>query len=212
MRHLLQCMCLSLLYLGLLLGLSGGVTTASAAQEQAPATPPRTEQTTPRKASQASEWSGLLKQGQMAQRAANFSRALEKYEEGLKRAQASGNKKMIARFLSGIGTTYRDLAEYDKALQYHQRCLTIREETGNRRGEAAALSLTGTPAISVTLWSVESKSAKVLSTGFHENLKSGNSRAESLRTSKLRMIRSEAGEYYHHPFFWAPVVVFGDGG
>jgi CHAT domain-containing protein/uncharacterized protein HemY/uncharacterized glyoxalase superfamily protein PhnB len=78
-------------------------------------------------------------------------------------------------------------------------------------GLTRAFMYAGTPAISVTLWSVESKSAKVLSTGFFNNLKAGQSRAESLRASKLRMIRSEAGEYNHHPFFWAPVVIFGDG-
>jgi CHAT domain-containing protein/uncharacterized protein HemY len=139
MRHLLQCMCLSFLYLGLLMGPSGGVATTSAAQEQASATPPWTEQTTPRKTPQTFERGGLLKQGQRAQRTANYSKALEKYEEGLKRAQASGNERMVARFLTGIGTTYRDLTEYDKALQYLEQALAASRSIRDRQGEGREL-------------------------------------------------------------------------
>ncbi len=69
----------------------------------------------------------------------------------------------------------------------------------------------GTPAISVTLWSVESQSAKTLSTGLYENLKAGRGRAEALRYIKLRMIHGEEDENYRYPFFWAPLVLFGDG-
>ncbi len=69
----------------------------------------------------------------------------------------------------------------------------------------------GTPAISVTLWSVESQSAKTLSTGLYENLKAGRGRAEALREIKLRMIKGEEGKTYRYPFFWAPLVLFGDG-
>jgi tetratricopeptide (TPR) repeat protein len=69
----------------------------------------------------------------------------------------------------------------------------------------------GTPAISVTLWSVESQSAKTLSTGLYENLKAGRGRADALREIKLRMIRGEEDENYRYPFFWAPLILFGDG-
>ena len=69
----------------------------------------------------------------------------------------------------------------------------------------------GTPAISVTLWSVESISAKTLSTGLYENLKAGRGRAEALREIKLRMIHGEEDENYRYPYFWAPLVLFGDG-
>jgi CHAT domain-containing protein len=78
-------------------------------------------------------------------------------------------------------------------------------------GLARAFMYAGSPALSVTLWSVESKSATLLSTGLHKGLKEGKSRAEALREAKLRLIRGEAGPFYHHPFLWAPVVIFGDG-
>jgi len=69
----------------------------------------------------------------------------------------------------------------------------------------------GTSAISVTLWSVESISAERVSTGFYENLQAGKGRAEALREIKLRMIHGEEEKMYRYPFFWAPVVLFGDG-
>ena len=80
------------------------------------------------------------------------------------------------------------------------------------RGLTRAFMYAGTPAISVTLWSVESQSAKQLSTGLYRNLKLGKNRSEALRQIKLRMIRGETGALFQHPFFWAPVVIFGDGG
>jgi tetratricopeptide (TPR) repeat protein len=78
-------------------------------------------------------------------------------------------------------------------------------------GLTRAFMYAGTSAISVTLWSVESISAKTLSTGLYENLKAGKGRAEALRDIKLRMIHREEDENYRYPFFWAPLVLFGDG-
>jgi len=77
-------------------------------------------------------------------------------------------------------------------------------------GLTRAFMYAGTPAISVTLWSVESISAKTLSSGLYENLKAGRGRAEALRDIKLRMIHGE-DKTYRYPFFWAPMVLFGDG-
>jgi CHAT domain-containing protein/Tfp pilus assembly protein PilF len=79
------------------------------------------------------------------------------------------------------------------------------------KGLTRAFMYAGTSAVSSTLWSVESRSAVVLNTGFYANLKAAKSRAEALRGIKLRMIRGEEGDLYRHPYYWAPVVVFGDG-
>ena len=81
------------------------------------------------------------------------------------------------------------------------------------RGLTRAFMYAGTPAVSVTLWSVADKSSTVLSTGFFKNRerKQGKmSQAEALRKIKLDMIRGKHDELYQHPFFWAPVVIFGD--
>jgi len=58
---------------------------------------------------------------------------------------------------------------------------------------------------------VESKSAKVLSAGLFRNLKAGTNRARALREIKCRMIRGDEGRLCQHPYFWAPMVIFGDG-
>ncbi|MGA2226026.1 MAG: CHAT domain-containing protein [Syntrophobacteraceae bacterium] len=52
-------------------------------------------------------------------------------------------------------------------------------------GLTRAFMYAGTPAISVTLWSVESISEKTLSTGIYENLKADRGRAAALRKIKL---------------------------
>jgi tetratricopeptide (TPR) repeat protein len=78
-------------------------------------------------------------------------------------------------------------------------------------GLTRAFMYAGTASIAVTLWSVESGSATALNTGFYRQLQSGRGRAAALRESKLRLLRGEAGELYKHPFFWAPLVVFGEG-
>jgi CHAT domain-containing protein len=64
--------------------------------------------------------------------------------------------------------------------------------------------------VSVTLWSIESQSAKELDVGMFRYLAQKQGRAEALRQIKLDMLRGEKGEQYRHPFFWAPLVVFGD--
>lgn len=78
-------------------------------------------------------------------------------------------------------------------------------------GLTRAFMYAGTSAISMTLWPVESQSAKLLSTELYRHLNAGQSRAGALRASKLRLIRGEEDSLYQHPFFWAPVVMFGDG-
>ena len=93
-------------------------------------------------------------------------------------------------------------------------CNTGRGETVRGEGVVGltrAFMYAGTPAISITLWSVESQSAKTLSTGLYRHLKDGKPRAEALREIKLKMLHGEEGSLYQHPFFWSPVVMFGDG-
>jgi CHAT domain-containing protein len=78
-------------------------------------------------------------------------------------------------------------------------------------GLTRAFMYAGTPTVAVTLWSVESLSAKALDVGLFEHLASGQVPVEALRSIKLRMLRGEEGEDYTHPYYWAPFVLFGDG-
>jgi tetratricopeptide (TPR) repeat protein len=89
-------------------------------------------------------------------------------------------------------------------------CNTGRGE--NIRGEGImgltrAFMYAGTSAISVSLWAVESLSAKKLSIGIFANLKADYQVAEALRQIKLQMLSQTD---YRHPFYWAPFVVYGD--
>ena len=78
-------------------------------------------------------------------------------------------------------------------------------------GLTRAFMYAGTPAVSVTLWSVESQSAKELNVGMYRYLSQDRGRATALREIKLSLLRGEKGDEYRDPFFWAPLVVFGDG-
>ena len=68
-------------------------------------------------------------------------------------------------------------------------------------GLTRAFMYAGTPAIAVTLWSVESFSAKELNVGMFEYLNQGQSPVYALRSTKLRMLRGEKGEGYRHPYY-----------
>ncbi|MGA9756059.1 MAG: CHAT domain-containing protein, partial [Desulfobaccales bacterium] len=78
-------------------------------------------------------------------------------------------------------------------------------------GLTRAFMYSGTPAVCVTLWSVESQSAKELNVGTYRYLSQKLGRAAALREIKLALLRGEKGDKYRHPFYWAPLVVFGDG-
>lgn len=78
-------------------------------------------------------------------------------------------------------------------------------------GLSRAFMYAGAPAVSVNLWSVETISAQMLSVEFFKALHQGKTRAGALRESKLRLIRGTAGDQFQLPFFWAPMVLFGDG-
>ncbi|MBF0496956.1 MAG: tetratricopeptide repeat protein [Deltaproteobacteria bacterium] len=93
-------------------------------------------------------------------------------------------------------------------------CNTGRGES--MRGEGVigltrAFMFAGTPAISVTLWSVASSSTMILTTELYRNLASGEGKAAALAKAKIKMISDKENDLYRHPYFWAPIVIFGDG-
>ena len=79
------------------------------------------------------------------------------------------------------------------------------------RGLTRAFMYAGTPAVSVTLWSIQTDSAKQLSMNLFTQLKEKQALATGLRQAKLTMLEGEPKDYFSHPYFWAPLVVFGDG-
>ncbi len=83
------------------------------------------------------------------------------------------------------------------------------------RGLTRAFMYAGTQSVGATLWAVEAQSVQLVSEGLHAGLVAGLERAEALRRIKLRMlqgdIRTDAAGLYQHPYFWAPLVLFGEG-
>ncbi|MGP6192099.1 MAG: CHAT domain-containing protein [Vulcanimicrobiaceae bacterium] len=78
-------------------------------------------------------------------------------------------------------------------------------------GLTRAFLYAGTPAISVTLWEVDDEAAPQLTPPFFAGMHAGKlTPAEALRAAKRAMIASPSPGL-HHPYAWAPAVIFGDG-
>ena len=90
-------------------------------------------------------------------------------------------------------------------------------------GLGKAFFYAGTRALLVTMWSVETTSARKLVTGIFQAQEENKalSRAQALRKSMLNLIDNETlkeettgkiAASYAHPLFWAPFVIVGDPG
>jgi len=90
-------------------------------------------------------------------------------------------------------------------------------------GLGRAFFYAGTRAMLVSMWSVETTSAKRLTTGIFHYQKGDRSlsRSKALQKSILELIDHQVlkdettGKIvasYAHPFFWAPFIIIGDGG
>lgn len=81
-------------------------------------------------------------------------------------------------------------------------------------GLTRAFMYAGTPAVTITLWSVESSATKELNVGWFKRMQQKQPLAESLRQAKLAILRletKEKREYYRYPYAWASIMMFGDG-
>jgi CHAT domain-containing protein len=90
-------------------------------------------------------------------------------------------------------------------------------------GLGKAFFYAGTRALLVTMWSVETTSARKLVTGIFQSQEENkaSSRAQALRKSMLNLIDKETlkeettgkiAASYAHPLFWAPFIIVGDPG
>ncbi len=75
-------------------------------------------------------------------------------------------------------------------------------------GLTRAFHYAGTPRVVVSLWEVTDAAAPALMQAFYRGMKQGHSVSQSLRESKLEMLRS-ATALYRHPYFWGPFVLVG---
>lgn len=77
-------------------------------------------------------------------------------------------------------------------------------------GMSRAFMYAGTDALKVSLWPVETMSAKEINISFYRYLNEGRSKAEALRSVKISMIRGKYGSKWTKPFYWAPLILIGN--
>lgn len=77
-------------------------------------------------------------------------------------------------------------------------------------GLTQAFMYAGTPVVGVTDWQVVDSIQERLTPAFFAAMAAGRAPAEALRQAKLELLRS-GDPLKNHPFFWAPMVIFGDG-
>ena len=75
---------------------------------------------------------------------------------------------------------------------------------------ARGFAYSGTPSITMSLWSVNDESTSELMIKFYHYLKEGFSKDQALRQSKLDYLSNQEEYYKLHPLFWAGFVHYGD--
>ena len=77
-------------------------------------------------------------------------------------------------------------------------------------GLSRAFFYAGTRSLVVSLWNVDDASTAEVMKAFYRRLSQGRGRAEALREAKRDLLRSDR-PLYHHPYYWAPLVLVGRG-
>lgn len=84
--------------------------------------------------------------------------------------------------------------------------------TAEGDNEWAALGLSGIAVKAgarsslATLWKAHDKATSILITRFYQSLKTGKSKAQALQFAQQKVLKS----IYHHPFYWAPLILIGN--
>ena len=68
----------------------------------------------------------------------------------------------------------------------------------------------GSQSVVATLWEIDDRSSAQLVNDFYRKLRSGKSVIAALTDAQRSMLQSDT-ELYHHPYFWAPFIVLGNG-
>lgn len=74
-------------------------------------------------------------------------------------------------------------------------------------GFTRAFIYAGASSVIVSLWSVESKSAKELMIEFYKCLKKGNDKVTALQKAQLKIMMKPE---FSHPYYWSPFILIGD--
>ncbi|SMD45465.1 CHAT domain-containing protein [Aquiflexum balticum DSM 16537] len=77
-------------------------------------------------------------------------------------------------------------------------------------GISRAFAFAGCPNIITTLWKAEDKATAYISGRFYHYLKKGETYTSALRLSKLDLLNDPKMSQYHHPAFWAHIILTGN--
>lgn len=76
-------------------------------------------------------------------------------------------------------------------------------------GISRAFSFAGCPNIISTLWKAEDKSTAYITSRFYAHVEEGLTFGEALRNAKLDLLNDQKMAQFHHPVFWAHLVLVG---
>jgi len=74
---------------------------------------------------------------------------------------------------------------------------------------ARGFIFSGSRSVVMSLWEVDDYSGTEIIKSFYRNLKSGRSKSESLRRSRIDYLKN-ADMLHSHPYFWSTMVIYGD--
>lgn len=75
---------------------------------------------------------------------------------------------------------------------------------------AHAFSYAGAKSIGMSLWNIPVHTTSNIISTFYKSISNGTSKTEALRSSKLHYIKSLKADELAHPFYWAPLVIYGN--
>ncbi len=93
--------------------------------------------------SQENQLDDLLRQGITKYKKGQMTTALETFQQALVLARQTGDRKLEATTLTGIGLVYNSTGQPQRALEFYQQALPITREVNDRSMEAATLNNIG---------------------------------------------------------------------
>lgn len=108
---------------------------------------------------------------------------------------------------------------YNLSLEHTRLVVLSACETGSgllQGGEgimslARAFMYAGCPSVITTLWNAHDESSAYLAERLHEYVRQGIALDEALQRAKLDYVQSDEGRPYNHPYYWANLVLIGEG-
>jgi tetratricopeptide (TPR) repeat protein len=79
-------------------------------------------------------------------------------------------------------------------------------------GFSRAFLYAGAASLLMSLWRVEDQATAHLMDRFYQGLLDGQRKPAALRQAQMSLLSGEEGDYYRHPYFWAPFFLVGERG